>query len=293
MNIGLIGAGTMGRTMAEKILGAGHKLYVYDVFIPALSKPELSGAEVCQTPAEVSEKAEIIIISLPGPLQIEAAVTGREGLLSVPCTGKVIIDTCTSDPDCTKRMAEASEGRGADYLDAPILGRPATVGKWALPVGGQKEVFDRCHGFLEVFAANVLYIGESGSGHKLKLLNQMMFGAINAMTAEMMAISDKIGIKPDLLYKTIVASEAGTVSNLFRELGGRIAEERYEDPTFTVDLLIKDVKLGVEMAKQHGAPPVMGRTVELINEMASAQGYGSEDTSIMWKSMKPIWNKAD
>jgi 3-hydroxyisobutyrate dehydrogenase len=137
----------------------------------------------------------------------------------------------------------------------------------------------------------VLHVGQSGSGHKIKLLNQMMFGAINAMTAEMMAIAARIGIEPKLLYDTITASQAGTVSNLFKELGDRVTTDNYDNPTFTVDLLIKDIKLGVKMAKEGGAPPILGRTVELINEIAQAQGLGHFDTSIMWRCIHRMWEK--
>jgi 3-hydroxyisobutyrate dehydrogenase/2-hydroxy-3-oxopropionate reductase len=177
-------------------------------------------------------------------------------------------------------------------VDAPVLGRPATVGKWALPAGGRPEDIDRCRPVLKLFAAHVPHVGPPGAGHKIKLLNQMMFGAINAMTAEMMAVAERIGIPPKLLFDTITLSQAGTVSNLFKELGGRVAEERYDDPTFTVDLLIKDVALGVKMAKEGGAPPILGRSVELINEIARAQGLGSSDTSAMWKSYLHLWGKA-
>jgi len=144
---------------------------------------------------------------------------------------------------------------------------------------------------LELVAAKILHIGESGSCNKVKLLNQLMFGAINAMTAEMMAIAEKIGISPKLLFETISSSQAATVSNLFKELGGRIAAGNYENPTFTVNLLIKDVRLAVEMAKAGDAPPLLGRTVELINEIARAQGFGDRDTSIMWKSVQKVWGE--
>jgi 3-hydroxyisobutyrate dehydrogenase/2-hydroxy-3-oxopropionate reductase len=158
-------------------------------------------------------------------------------------------------------------------------------------VGGNEADLVRCRPLLETFARRVLYIGSSGSGHKIKLLNQMMFGAINAMTAEMMAVASKMGISPEVLYHTITASQAGTVSNLFKELGRRISENDYSDPTFTVDLLVKDVKLGIQMASKHGAPPLMGKTIDWINEVAKAHGAGSGDTAIMWKSILKLWEK--
>ena len=134
-------------------------------------------------------------------------------------------------------------------------------------------------------------IGESGSGNKVKLLNQLMFGAINAMTAEMMAIAKQVGISPELLYNTITASQAGTVSNLFKELGNSIVEENYTSPTFSVGLLCKDVKLAAQLARQNGATPILGESIEAINKMAQDQGYGKMDTSVMWKCLDVMWKE--
>ena len=195
----------------------------------------------------------------------------------------------TTDPGTSEQMAKQAEKKKVGYLDAPVLGRPITVGQWALPVGGKREDLERCQPIFQLFAAKVFYVGSSGAGHKVKLLNQLMFGAINAMTAEMMAIAEKIGVPPRQLFEIITASQAGTVSNLFKELGKRIAEGNYVDPTFTVDLLVKDIKLGVQMAKEMKAPPILARTVELINEISQAQGFGDKDTSIMWTSYKGLW----
>jgi len=288
-SIGIIGAGVMGRTVASELIKSGRGVLVYDSFPASLEKAVQIGASSADSPAELMNLTEIVLMLLPGPDEIKACVTGEGGLLSGDCSGKIIVDMCTSDPSCTIEMAGAAALNKAAYIDAPILGRPSTVGKWALPVGGSEKELERCRDVLNVFAANIIYIGGPGSGHKLKLLNQMMFGAINAMTAEMMAVSEKVGIEPSVLYNTILSSQAGTVSNLFKELGGRIADNNYSDPTFTVDLLIKDVKLGVKMAKEYDAPPILGRSVELINEVSRAQGYGAEDTSAMWKCIKNVW----
>lgn len=289
--IGLIGAGVMGRTVAQKILSGGYGLLVYDVSAFCLEKAKDLGASVAATLAEVAEKAKIILMLLPGPEDVSACVSGKKGLLSSASAGSVIVDMSTIDPATTTEMAALAVAKGVGYVDAPVLGRPGSVGHWALPAGGRPEDIDRCRPVLSLFAAHILYAGPSGSGHKIKLLNQLMFGAINAMTAEMMAVASRIGIEPKLLYETITASQAGTVSNLFKELGARIATGNYEDPTFTVDLLIKDVRLGVKMAKEGGAPPIVGRTVELVNEIAQAQGLGSSDTSAMWKSYLQLWGK--
>jgi 3-hydroxyisobutyrate dehydrogenase-like beta-hydroxyacid dehydrogenase len=289
--IGLIGVGVMGRTVAQKILNGGYGLLAYDVSAACIENAKDLGASVASTLAEVAGKAKIILMLLPGPEDVRVCVSGERGLLSSAAPGTVIVDMSTIDPATTTEMAALALAKNVGYVDAPVLGRPATVGQWALPAGGRKEDVDHCRPVLSSFAAHILHVGPSGSGHKIKLLNQMMFGAINAMTAEMMAVASKIGIEPRLLYETITASQAGTVSNLFKELGGRIASGNYDRPTFTVDLLTKDIRLGVKMAKEGGAPPILGRTVELVNEISQTQGFGSSDTSSMWKSYLQVWDK--
>jgi 3-hydroxyisobutyrate dehydrogenase len=288
-SVGLVGAGNMGLVAAEKVLQSGRSLSAYDVSEEAKRNAREMGAVAVASPGEVAGKSEIVLLFLPGPREVESCVSGPNGLLDASHSGLVIVDMSTVDPDVTQRMADLALTKGVGYLDAPVLGRPSAIGNWALPVGGRKEDLDRCRPVLELLASRIFHIGESGSGNKVKLLNQMMFGAINAMTAEMMAISEKVGVAPKLLFDTISSSQAATVSNLFKELGGRIAAENYENPTFTVNLLIKDVHLAVEMAKKTDAPPILGRTIELINEIARSQGYGNCDTSVMWKGVRKIW----
>ncbi len=287
--IGLIGAGTMGAAAAANIIEGGYQLTAYDPHGPSAENAEQIGATLAASPAEVASESDIVLMFLPGPKVIEAVVSGPDGLLSTISEGAVIVDLSTTDPDSTAKLAALADRRSVGYLDAPVLGRPGSIGKWALPIGGNVDYLDKCLPVLELLAGAVLPVGESGSGNKIKLLNQLMFGAINAMTAEMMAVSKQVGIAPELLYNTITASQAGTVSNLFKELGKNICADAYDTPTFSVDLLCKDVSLATQLARQNGAEPMLGASIESINQMAQDQGYGKMDTSVMWKCFESEW----
>ncbi len=287
--IGLLGAGVMGLCATERLIAADHSVAVFDVSATAREKARSVGAKTADDPGAAAAGAEIVLMYLPGPSQIEACVLGPHGVLSSSDPGLVIVDQSTVDPSTSRKMSAAAAEKGIDYLDAPVLGRPAMVGKWTLPVGGPGEALEKCRPVLELLAARIFHLGPCGSGNQVKLLNQLMFGAINAVTAEVMAIAGKMGIAPRLFYETIAGSNAGTVSNLFKELGARIAEDRYDAPTFSVDLLEKDVRLGADMARGYGAPPILAKTVEFLNEAARAQGFGALDTSVMWKCYSSIW----
>jgi 3-hydroxyisobutyrate dehydrogenase len=282
-NVGLIGVGIMGKLIVPRIRDAGHKLYIYDVSQDALLKVAGRGVDAAASTAEVASKADIILMSLPGPKQVEEVVNGRKGLLTKAHSGMVLIDLSTVDPRTTQSMAAAAAQKEVGYLDAPVLGRPASVGEWSLPVGGDAADLAKCIDILKLFARNVFHIGPAGSGNKIKLLNQMMFSAINSMTAEMMAVAGQVGIEPKLLYETISASQAATVSGLFKELGKRIATSDYDNPTFQIDLLVKDVSLAIAMAQDSGAVPLLTKFTQQMNEQAQSSGLGKKDTSEMWK----------
>jgi 3-hydroxyisobutyrate dehydrogenase len=281
----------MGLSAGCKLIESGRRVIVFDVSPSAGDRARQAGAQTATSLTEVAALCPIVLMFLPGPAQIVECVAGPTGLLRVAGAGQIIVDMSTVDPGTTQRMAALAREKGVGYVDAPVLGRPARVGKWALPVGGRLEDLEHCRPILEVMAAKVMHIGESGSGNKIKLLNQLMFSAINAMTAEMMAVAEKVGVPPKLLYETITSSQAATVSNLFVELGRNIAADSYDQPTFSVDLLCKDVRLAIEMAKAHGAPPPMAGVIQFLNETAQAQGFGAQDTSVMWKALGSFWNR--
>jgi 3-hydroxyisobutyrate dehydrogenase-like beta-hydroxyacid dehydrogenase len=289
--VGLCGVGVMGRAAAKKIIESGAQGLAFDVSQASREKASALGVRIVDNPAEVMAGARVVLLFLPGPSEVAACVCGEKGLLSAAETSTVIVDMSTVNPSCTQRMSAEARKSGVGYLDAPVLGRPTAVGKWALPVGGETQDLELARPVLNLLADKIFHIGAGGSGNRLKLLNQLMFGAINAMTAEMTAIAVKSGIDPALLYETITASQAGTVSNLLKELGQRIAQDNYRDPTFTVDLLVKDVRLAIEMAKESDAPPLLAGIVTFINEIAQAQGYGASDTAEMWKCLYRLWER--
>lgn len=284
MKVTLVGFGAMGRVAAAKIAAAGHDLKISD---PAPGTPDAAKAIGAETTslADAGSRGGVILLFLPGPDVIRKVIAGQNGLLAAASAPLTIVDHSTADPGTARNMAELASAKGHGWVDAPVLGRPSAVGKWTLPIGQTDGAVEGARPVLETYAANIFEVGGPGAGHTIKLLNQMMFGAINAMTAEMMAISDRLGVAPGRLFEIITASNAGTVSNLFRELGGRIAEDRYGDPTFSVRLLEKDIRLGIEMARASGIAPRLGSTVAAMNEAALESGFGDADTSIMWKAL--------
>lgn len=278
--IGLVGVGTMGKCMLNSILKNGYSVLAYDPFIGAQEFAKKNGAKIAKDINEVAKKSKLIILSLPTPKHCFETINSIKENLNL---NQVIVDTSTIGPEDSKKNFEIIKYTGCKYIDAPILGRPDSVGNWLLPAGGDKNTIKNISPVIETFAKKIVYVGEIGSGNSLKLLNQLMFSTINCISAEVMVLAEKVGIDKKVFYDVISNSNAATVSGLFKETAFRIVEDKYNEPTFTVELLCKDVGLGMDMLKDKGIIPVVSKFVQDINELAKGCGYTKEDTSSIAK----------
>lgn len=281
--VGLIGCGRMGCCMLESIVKGGYRVVVHDKFPAAMQRAADMGAESADTPKELAGRSDVVLISLPGPVQLEEVLFGPCGLKEGLTDRHVVIDTSTVDPQTTRHNIRKLEETGAAFLDCPILGRPSAVGRWMLPAGGDPEALEWVKPVLQTFAVDAIPVGGHGAGNALKLLNQMMFSCINAISSEVMAICDHVGIDKNVFYNTVASSSAATVSGLFCEVGRCIINDEFDTPSFTLDLLIKDTRLALQMAKEANAPSIVAGTAQMFNELASANGLGPLDTAALYK----------
>jgi 3-hydroxyisobutyrate dehydrogenase-like beta-hydroxyacid dehydrogenase len=281
----------MGRKMAERLVAAGYKLTVYDPFPAALEFARKAGAETAASTGDLARRCAVVIMSLPGPAQVEETIFGAGGMYENLTPDHLIVDTSTVDPGTTRSVSKRIGEKGSAYLDCPVLGRPSAVGKWMLPTGGEEKALEYVRPVLLTFAANALLVGPQGAGNALKLLNQLMFSTINAVSSEVLAICAQVGIEKEVFYRIVAESSAATVSGLFREVGKTIVNDTFNEPNFTVDLLLKDAKLALQMAKEAGAPSVVAGSVQLFNELATASGLGSQDSSALYKIFSRNFSK--
>ncbi|MQY02682.1 NAD(P)-dependent oxidoreductase [Actinomadura macrotermitis] len=273
--VSVIGLGAMGGRAAAR-LAADHPTLGYDLSPAAREAAAQQGVQIVDTP-EQAAKADVVLLSLPMPADVVAVA--EDVLASHLGEGAVVVDLSTIDPAGAQTAAAAVAARGAVYLDAPVLGRPARCGAWTLTAGGDAAAVERVRPLLEATIARaVVRVGDVGAGSVVKLLNNLMFGAINAVTAEVLTICRLAGVDPALFAGTVAESGAATVSGLFRELAPKIVEGDLT-PAFALDLLAKDNRLAVALAGASGAPTLIGSAVDQVNRLAVARGYGALDTA--------------
>lgn len=290
--VGIVGLGVMGSNCAKKLMESGVPVAGYDPYPPAVKRASEAGVAVCCSPAELAGKARVILMFVPGPADTEKVVLGEGGIASGAPEGTVVVNMSTVDPGVNIRMGEALAPKGIDFVDAPVMGSPSGVGSWAFALGGSDEALAKIKDVLLVLSGSeekLFHIGPLGHGNKLKLLNNMMLGAIDACAAETMALAEHMGLSQKTLIDVAVAANARVLSSAYKEIGTRIAEGRYDEPTFTVDMLIKDNRLCLDMAREYGAPLILGAAVDYVHRMVSVQGYGAKDHAVSWKAVAKNW----
>lgn len=289
--VGLIGVGTMGKLMLERLMENGYEVAAYDAFPSAMEYVREKGATVVSSPAELAGTAKLIMMSLPAAKQVLEVISGENGLLDALTEEHIIVDTSTVSPATSQKGAEVAASKGASYIDASILGRPSAVGHWLLPAGGSERAIEFATPALLTFAKKVVRVGNVGAGNAFKLLNQLMFSVINGVSAEVMALTEAVGIDKKVFYDVVASSDAATVSGLFRETAGRIVSEEYDNPTFTIELLCKDADLAIQMAKDAGVTPFIAGFVQMFNENAKGKGLGKQDSSSIAKVFEEQFSK--
>lgn len=278
LRVGLVGVGTMGSRMAKAMVGDPFILTVLDKDRELAKRVAIEcSANFLEDLSQLASDVDIVLMSLPGPGDVAEVVSG---LLEEESNLTVIVDLSTVDPGSSRARAAEARAHGIEYLDAPVLGRPIRCGQWTLPVGGSISALEFAQPALDRLAAKVVHVGDIGSGNVLKLLNNLMFGAINAITVESMEVARRLGVDLELYVGTIANSGAATVSSLFREVAGKIIAGDTK-PDFTLDLLQKDNLLALDMARAVHVPMLVGSAVSCLNALGQDQGGGRLDTSAL------------
>ena len=271
MKLGYIGTGTMGNPMAKALIEAGHAVTVFDVRRESATNLCEMGADWADTPRELSEASEVVLTSLPGPVEAEEVLTNPDtGILAGLKSGGAWIDTTTNSPTTIHKLAEICKQRGIEMLDSPVSGRMPNM---TMMVGGDPEVFEKYRAVLETMGKDVIYVGGTASGCTAKLVTQYLGYSNFIAGIEGMLIGVKAGLDMDILAKLIPisASASGVMArSMDVVLDGTFASSG------TLDIVAKDLHLACQLARDVAAPSRIGDIVDDVLQRAQAQGMGKE-----------------
>ena len=291
--IGFIGAsGLMGHGMARNLRAKGHPLAITvhkkrDRVADLLA----AGATEMANPAALARECAVVFICVTGSPQVEAVVSGEQGLLTGAARGLIVVDCSTSEPDSTARLRAACAAMGVAYIDAPRARTPveAEAGKLNVMVGASKDDFVRIEPLLKCFAENIFHVGGPGAGHTIKLLNNFIAQAICNATAEAFAVGQRAGVD---LKQLVALVSAGLVNSGLFQIMAKTLDGQLDGIKFELNNARKDVRYYTHLAETLGVPTVMGEATHQSLVLACALGFGSKLVPSLVEAQEKLANVA-
>ncbi len=281
MQVGFIGLGTMGASMAANLQKAGHRLVVHDVRRSAAEPHLAAGAVWADAPASVGTEADVVFTSLPGPAEVEAVALGPDGLVQTMRAGTAYFDLSTNSPTLVRRIHARFAERSVHMLDAPVSGGPrgARTGRLAIWVGGEQAVFDAHKKLLDAIGDQARYVGAIGAGSVAKLVHNCAGYAIQCALAEVFTLGVKAGIDPAALFEAVRQGAAGR-RRTFDALVNQFLPGVYDPPAFALRLAHKDVGLATALGRELAVPMRMANlALEELTE-AMNRGWSQRDSRV-------------
>jgi 2-hydroxy-3-oxopropionate reductase len=276
--VGFIGLGIMGGPMAQNLMEAGHELVLYNRTKEKAEEIAGDGSTVVESPKEVAESCDLIVLMLPDSPQVEEVVEGEDGVLEGLKEGALIVDMSTISPVVTRELAEKIEERGATMLDAPVSGGEpgAQQGTLAIMAGGSEEDFERARPLLEVMGGAITHVGPTGAGQTAKAANQIVVAVTLEGISEALVLASKAGVAPEKILEAISGGLAG--SNVMEAKKENFLEHDFE-PGFRIDLHHKDLGIALAAGREYGVSLPVTAIVDQMLEALKTKGRGDRDHS--------------
>jgi 3-hydroxyisobutyrate dehydrogenase-like beta-hydroxyacid dehydrogenase len=279
--IAFIGTGAMGSRMAANLIAAGHKLRVYNRDRAKTKALAAQGAEVCDSPAAAVRGAEFAVSMVADDLATRAVMLGADGAVAAAAKGTVIVDSSTNTPAMAREVAKAAAERGVSYLDAPVSGSLAQAqGKeLVFMAGGERAAFDKAQPLFTAMGRQSTYMGASGGGATIKLINNMLSGTMTAAISEAAMIVEAAGV--DLPAALEVLGEGAAASRLLKTRLPKMFKRDFA-PQFQLELMEKDLRYFQMLAQELDRPTPVAALVRTVYQAARRAGLGKLDSGSLY-----------
>jgi len=275
-SVGFIGLGIMGEPMALNLVKAGYKVTVFNR-TPEKTKPlKEAGAKVASSPAEAARNADYVMSIVSDSAASEKVIMGKEGVLETLRPGALVIDSATISPVMSRKLACATAGKKASFLDAPVTGSKhgAEKGELTFMIGGERETFDRAMPLLKVLGKKHVYCGTYGAGLSAKLAQNAIQSTMVEIFCEGFVLATKSGVRPEVMMEIVQNSMARATLTDFK---APFIFKGDFTPYFPLKWMHKDVALAMEAAFAQDVPMPVAAAVKEVYASARAQGKGNLD----------------
>ena len=277
-NIGVIGLGAMGSGMVGVLLENGYPVTGFDLNSEAIRSVEKKGARAAESPEEVGQASDMVITSLPSPQAFEETVLGEQGILKGLRPGAYIIDMSTIDPVTTRTVHEAAASQGIHTLDAPVSGGPpaAANGTLSIIVGGETEDYNACLEIFNVLGSNIFHVGPIGAGQTVKICNNVLSAVHTVVLGEVLLTGVSAGVDHKVLTE-VFRKSSGNCYMVEKRFPNTVLRDNYDEPSFSLDLMKKDVGLYMKTAQAMKTPSIMSAVAYQIYTAGQSSGKGQKD----------------
>lgn len=269
--LGFVGLGAMGGTVAKRLVDAGHTVHGWNRTPEKAQWLVDQGMLLADSPRDAAERSEVVFAMVTDTKALEAVTRGPDGILAGLSPGKVFVDMTTGSPANSRALAADVEALGARMLDAPISGAPTTVeqGKASIMVGGDPQAFERVKPILEDVGPVVRRIGDNGQALLMKIaINLGLFVQMTAYS-EGLLIAEKGGIDREVAVEAMMNSVIASPMVKYR---GPFVLDQPEEAWFDCNMMQKDMLLALEAGREYGVPmPTTATSNELLS---AARGMG-------------------
>jgi 3-hydroxyisobutyrate dehydrogenase-like beta-hydroxyacid dehydrogenase len=225
---------------------------------------------------------DLVFTSLPMPPHVEGVMLGDDGLLAKMKKGAVHVELSTIDPQTSVKLRDAASDKGIGFMQCTLGKTPAHAEKAEEPlfIGGDKALYEQLSDIWPIIGSPTYYMGGVEASCAVKLISNMVGMANLAVLAEGMRAGEKAGIEKKILVELL--QDTGARSFQMDVRGPWIAEDDF-DNRFGLDLALKDVRLGCEMARSWGLDLKAMEAVLELYKHASSAGHGKEDCNAVYK----------
>ena len=291
--IAFIGLGHMGGGMAPNLAKSGHEVHAFDLSEDALAKAVEQGCARAGSTEEAVDGADAVITMLPAAQHVSSVY--REQVFGKAPTSALLIDCSTIDVATARTVEEQAASGGYTMVDAPVSGGIAAAagGTLTFMVGGSDEAFGLAQPILEPMAKAVIHAGGPGAGQAAKICNNMILGTTMIATCEAFVLAQKLGLDPQIFFD--ISSKASGQSWSMTSyapvpgVGPETPADHDYEGGFAAALMLKDLKLAMEAARQAGAYTPMGGEAEELFQRFVDRGGGNKDFSGIIKMIDDSW----
>jgi 2-hydroxy-3-oxopropionate reductase len=278
LNVGYIGLGLMGKSIARNILKAGFPVVVHNRSREAVDELVAEGASAASSPREVASRVDVVFTNLPDSPDVEMVALGRNGIIEGARAGLILVDNSTIKPASARMIADKLKEKKVFALDAPVSGGDigARNGTLTIMVGGEASALERVRPVLLAMGKTVTHVGEAGAGQVAKAANQIMVAAQMVAMGELLVFSKKAGVDP---RKVVEAIKGGAAQCWTLDVKPPRLFDGNRSPGFKAHMQLKDLRIIIETAKEYDIP--ISSTMEntkLFQQMIDA-GMGELDNS--------------